>query len=161
MNDAYFGKVPPDRLKVDGDDVFYSGDGESRGKIGISPKRSKGIAGSYDPAGGVLTLIFAATPEHYFGYVNSMWEQQAKPYDGDVINSYNDGPPEPGKPALGHFFEVESSSPAAALAPGESIQHKETTIHLQGTPEKLDGIARRMLGASLERIQAAVKPSKN
>ncbi|HEY0466124.1 MAG TPA: DUF6786 family protein, partial [Polyangiaceae bacterium] len=65
-------------------------------------------------------------------YVNSMWERQAAPYAGDVINSYNDGPPAPGKPPLGGFYEIESSSPAAALAPGGSLRHEHQTYHFSG-----------------------------
>ena len=37
----YFGPVPPERLVVKDDVVFFSGDGKYRSKIGINPKRSK------------------------------------------------------------------------------------------------------------------------
>ena len=45
-------------------------------------------------------------------YVNSMWEVQRDPYAGDVINSCNGGP-RSGAPALGPFYELETSSPAS------------------------------------------------
>ena len=51
VNDTYFGTVPPEYLKVEEQRLFFRGDGTRRGKIGISPQRSKGIAGSYDAAG--------------------------------------------------------------------------------------------------------------
>jgi len=57
VNDAYFGKVPADRLVVKDNVLFFSGDGQYRSKLGISPKRSLGLAGSYDAAGNVLTLV--------------------------------------------------------------------------------------------------------
>ncbi|MDG2385208.1 MAG: hypothetical protein P8N76_26290 [Pirellulaceae bacterium] len=49
-----------------------------------------------------------------------MWKLQDQPYAGDVINSYNDGPLELGKPGLGPFYELETSSRAAALGPGKA-----------------------------------------
>ena len=93
VNDEYFGKVPADKLVVKDAAVFFSGDGTQRSKIGINPKRSRGIAGSYDAAAGVLNLVVYNQSDAEDPYVNSMWELQKKPYAGDVINSYNDGPP--------------------------------------------------------------------
>ena len=89
------------------------------------------------------------------GFVNSVWEMQDKPYGGDVINAYNDGSPEPGAPPLGPFYELETSSPAAALAPGETMRHVQRTLHLQGPEALLDPIAQRLLGASLQDIKNA------
>ena len=51
-----------------------------------------------------------------------MWEMQREPFKGDVINSYNDGPPAPGKPPLGPFYELETSSPALSLSPASSTR---------------------------------------
>jgi hypothetical protein len=53
---------------------------------------------------------------------------------------------------MGPFYELESSSPAAALAPGKTLEHIHRTIHLSGTEVDLDGIARATLGVSLEEI---------
>ena len=44
VNDTYFGKVPPEYLTVEDDVLFFKGDGTRRGKIGITPQRSKGAA---------------------------------------------------------------------------------------------------------------------
>ena len=153
VNDAYFGKVPPEHLKVEDDVLFFKGDGTRRGKIGISPRRSKGIAGSYDADGQVLTLVTYNVQAAPNGFVNSMWEFQKEPYSGDVINSYNDGSPAPGEPPLGPFYELETSSPAAALNPGQTLQHVQQTLHLQGPQEQLDPIARRMLGVGIETVK--------
>ena len=156
VNDAYFGKVPADRLKIDHKGVlFFRGDGRCRGKIGIPPPRARDVAGSYDADGGVLTLVKFTLPKGAVDYVNSMWEMQAEPFKGDVANSYNDGPPAPGKPPLGPFYELESSSPAAALAPGGSLTHTHTTVHLQGSRAVLDPIARAVLGVGLDTITGA------
>jgi hypothetical protein len=155
VNDAYFGKVPPSRLKVGEGALFFRGDGQERGKIGIPRKRARPIAGSYDAAHGVLTIVEYALPDGASDYVNSMWEKQKAPYGGDVVNSYNDGPPAPGKPPLGPFYELETSSPAAALAPGASLMHVHRTIHLEGPRAALDPIAKKILGVGLDEIEAA------
>ena len=65
------------------------------------------------------------------------------------------GSPAPGEPPLGPFYELETSSPAAALKPGETMRHVQQTLHIQGTIEQLDPIARRLLGVGLEQIRAA------
>jgi len=154
VNDAYFGKVPADRLVVKDGVLFFSGDGQYRSKIGLSPQRSKPTVGSYDAVNKVLTIIQYNKPTDTTDYVNSMWELQDEPYKGDVVNSYNDGPPEPGAKPLGPFYELETSSPAAALAPGETISHVHRTFHLQGPEADLDRIAKATLGVGIEEIKA-------
>jgi hypothetical protein len=159
VNDAYFGKVPEDRLVIKEEEgvLFFSGDGKYRSKIGIPPARVKPFAGSYDAAHKVLTLIHATIPGGATSYVNSMWQIQDDPFAGDVINSYNDGPASPGAKPLGPFYELESSSPAAALKPGETMAHVHTTIHFQGSEAALDKIARAVLGVGLDEIKTALK----
>ncbi|WP_372807166.1 DUF6786 family protein [Pontiella sp.] len=154
VNDAYFGKVPPEYLKVEEDILFFKGDGTRRGKIGIGPKRTKGVAGSYDADSQVLTVVTYNMQDAPYGYVNSMWEHQKEPYSGDVINSYNDGSPEPGAAPLGPFYEIETSSPAAALKPGETMKHVQRTMHFQGSEADLDGIALKVFGVDLETIKS-------
>jgi hypothetical protein len=159
VNDAYFGKVPADRLAVRESEgvLFFSGDGKYRSKIGISPRRVKPFAGSYDAANGVLTVVHLTVPEGATDYVNSMWEIQEKPFAGDVVNSYNDGPASPGAKPLGPFYELESSSPAAALGPGGTLTHVHTTMHFEGPEKALDAIARRVFGVGLAEIAKALK----
>jgi hypothetical protein len=155
VNDAYFGAVPADRLKVSKGVVFFKGDGGQRGKIGIPPARSLGVAGSYSPDLQVLTLVLCDPAKGDQPYVNSMWEKHKEPYSGDAINAYNDGSPAPGEPPLGPFYELETSSPAASLAPGKSITHRQTTIHVSGLAATLDPVAAAKLGASIEQITGA------
>ena len=158
VNDAYFGKVPADRLAVRESEgvLFFSGDGKYRSKIGISPRRVRPFAGSYDAANGVLTVVHLTVPEGATDYVNSMWEIQEKPFAGDVVNSYNDGPASPGAKPLGPFYELESSSPAAALGPGGTLTHVHTTMHFAGPEKALDAIARRVFGVGLAEIEKAL-----
>jgi len=158
VNDAYFGKVSADRLIIKDGVLFFRGDGKYRSKIGISPRRVKPFAGSYDAAKKVLTIVQATIPEGATDYVNSMWEIQENPFGGDVVNSYNDGPASPGAKPLGPFYELESSSPAAALNPGETLTHVHTTIHVQGkNAAALDEIARTIFGVGIEEIEKAFK----
>ena len=156
VNDEYFGKVPAERLVVRDGVMFFSGDGKLRAKIGLPPGRSKGIAGSYASDSGVLTLLTYNQPEGAKEYVNSMWALQKDPFSGDAVNAYNDGSPAPGAPPLGPFYELESSSPAAALAPGRTVRHVQRTIHLTGPEPVLDAIARKWLGAGLNEIKTAL-----
>jgi hypothetical protein len=156
VNDAYFGKVPSNRLVVKEGVMFFSGDGQYRSKIGLSPQRAKPILGSYDIANQVLTIVQYNKPEVAADYVNSMWELQDEPYKGDVVNSYNDGPSEPGAKPLGPFYELETSSPAAALGPGQTISHIHRTYHLQGSEAELNTIAKATLGVTIGEIKSAL-----
>lgn len=153
----YFGAIPPERLVVKEDVIYFSADGQYRSKIGISPKRSKGVLGSYDAASKALTVVQFTQPKNVTDYVNSLWKLQDNPFGGDAANSYNDGPPSPGAKPLGPFYELESSSPAAALAPGKSLSHVHRTIHCIGPEADLDSIARVALGVSLDQIKNGLK----
>jgi hypothetical protein len=152
VNDAYFGKIDPDRLRIADGVLFFKADGQKRGKIGVPRPRARDVAGSYDPDRRVLTLVKFTLPADATDYVNSMWEHQQQPYAGDVVNSYNDGPMSPGAAPMGPFYEIESSSHAAALAPGASLRHLHRTFHLQGPEAELDAIAKAVLGVSLAEI---------
>lgn len=155
LTSNYFGEIPSDRLVVKDNAIFFGGDGQYRSKIGINPKRSQGVLGSYDADHRVLSIVQFSQPKDVTDYVNSLWKMQAHPFAGDVANSYNDGPPSPGAKPLGPFYEMESSSPAAALVPGASLEHTHRTIHLSGSEADLDQVARAVLGVSLAEIQSA------
>ncbi len=159
-NTGYFGEIPETRIKFSDSVLFYKGDGKERGKIGIPPKRSMGIAGSWQADSGTLTLAVIQPAENAaatsWPYVDSQWKEDVDPFGGDVINSYNDGPPEPGAKPLGPFYELETSSPALFLKPGEAHTHAQTTIHLTGSRDALDAIAKRRLGAGLAAIENAL-----
>lgn len=155
VNDMYFGKVPEERLAIKDGVLFFKGDGRHRGKIGLSPSRAKNIVGSYDADKGILTLVKYGQPDPNADYVNSMWEIQERPYDGDVVNAYNDGPPEPGEKPLGPFYELETSSPALALKSGESGSHTQLTFHIEGDTTALAPILERLLGVSVREVEEA------
>jgi len=154
VNDNYFGKISDERLKVSGNQIFFKADGKSRGKIGIPPLRATGIMGSYDSDNNILTLLICRLPEGKIEYVNSAWKIQDNPYSGDALNSYNDGPLEDGS-QMGPFYELETSSPAADLKPGESLSHIQFTLHLTGDLNILDEVSRKILGVGLNEIKNA------
>jgi hypothetical protein len=154
VRDDYFGKVPGDRLAVNDRAIFFKADGAKRTKIGTSPQRSRPICGSWDPSLNVLTLVSFSLPVGATEYVNSMWEMQKDPFAGDVINSYNDGGTPSGDPT---FYELETSSPALALSPGQTGRHVSRTVHFTGPRPDLDRISRVTLGVSLQEIESSLR----
>ncbi|MBL8901551.1 MAG: hypothetical protein JNM84_28245 [Planctomycetes bacterium] len=153
----YFGALDESRLRVEPAAIFLRADGAQRSKIGVPQPRALPILGAWDPDRGVLTLAMFNQPEGLLSYVDSRWDVTLDPYAGDVVNAYNDGPPAPGVPPLGPFFELESSSPALPLASGQSYMHLHRTIHLRGDRAALDQLAQRALGVSLHQLESAFR----
>jgi len=54
---------------------------------------------------------------------------------------------------MGPFYEIETSSPAAALKPGETLTHVHTTMHFKAKFEVLNIIAHKTLGVDLSEIE--------
>ncbi|TFH00665.1 MAG: hypothetical protein E4H13_06900 [Calditrichales bacterium] len=147
----YFGEVPSDRIQIGDGKIIFKADGKHRSKIGVSALRAKNVAGSYDPDQNMLTVIQYTLPASPAKYVNQLWEIQEKPFAGDVVNSYNDGPLADGS-QMGPFYELESCSPAAFLNPGEKLTHTHTTYHFIGKRADLDPISRQVLGLGIDEI---------
>ena len=150
----YFGEIPSDRIQYLGGALYFKADGHSRGKLGMHPTRAKSVAGSYDAEQHILTIIsFDVDPQAR--YLNQEWNTVKPPFSGDAVNAYNDGPLADGS-QMGPFYELESVSPAASLASGQSLTHRHSVFHFTGDEEKLDGICRTVLGVSIERIRTAI-----
>ncbi len=60
---------------------------------------------------------------------------------------------------MGPFYELETSSPAAALPAGGRLVHRHRTVHLEGGRAALDAVARRVLGVGLDEIVSAFSPA--
>ena len=150
----YFGTVPDDRISIRENSVFLKADSAYRCKLGLSLQRAKSILGSYDGQNRVLTIVQYSQPSGAEKYVNSAWKIQDDPYNGDVANCYNDGPARPGKGQIGQFYELESSSPAKALKPHESVEHTHRTLHLAGGEAQLDDLCRATLGVRLADVHS-------
>ncbi len=148
----YFGEIPADRLIDDNNGTLYfRTDGKSRGKLGMNAKRTKSIAGNYDPISHRLTIVtFEVDPKA--SYLNQEWNPERNPVIGDALNAYNDGPLEDGS-IMGPFFELESCSPAAFLKPEESLSHNHNVFHFVGNEKALSVISEKLLGVKLNQIK--------
>jgi len=159
----YFGPVPAERLQTLPEAVLMRTDGNYRAKIGVSQRRVRNVLGSIDFQNHVLTLVQFSMPADPAKerYMNNQWGGPlAEPYRGDVANSYNDGPPAPGKKGLGPFYEIESLSPAQALKQGQSLRHQHRTIHIQAEMPVLAELAKEVLGVDLEKVRHAMLDDK-
>jgi hypothetical protein len=152
VNDEYFGKIPTDRLIKENGIIYFKIDGKYRSKLGLPASRATNLCGSYDSSKGVLTILWCSLPDTPSAYVNGQWGPQEDPFAGDVINSYNDGPVEDGS-IMGPFYEIETSSPGAELAPGASLVHTQKVIHIQGEDGQLAPIVQQLFGADLNVIK--------
>lgn len=156
VNTSYFGSIPEERLKVSDKIAYFKADAKYRSKIGLQQNSCYNYLGSYDAAHQLLTIVQFTLPLGRNLYANSSWDMQAPPFNGDVVNAYNDGIPGEGLPQLGQFFELESSSPAAGLRPGGHLEHYHRTIHLQGDEKRLDPVVRKLFGVTLNEIKKAL-----
>lgn len=147
----YFGEIPADRLVDDNGILYFKTDGKSRGKLGMNAKRTRSIAGNYDPLAKRLTIVtFDTDPDAT--YLNQEWNPDRDPLVGDALNAYNDGPLEDGS-IMGPFLELESCSPAAFLKRGESLSHRHNVFHFTGDEVSLSPIAEKLLGVDLEKVR--------
>lgn len=155
VNDQYFGEVPGNRLRSSNGVVYFKGDGKYRSKIGLNWMRAKDLLGSYDPDQQVLTLVRYNKPVEEADYLKAMWEIMEDPYNGDVINSYNDGKPDPDREPLGPFYELETSSPVRELQPGEEMMHMHQTYHIYGPENQLSHITEKLFSVKIQNIKDA------
>ena len=146
----YFGEIPSDRLKVQNGVIYLKTDGKYRSKLGLNGKRTKAIAGNYDPDMRRLTITTFEVDKDAI-YLNQEWNPTKDPMVGDAMNAYNDGPLEDGS-IMGPFLELESVSPAAFLEPMKSLTHKHSVYHFIGDEAGLDPIAKKLLGVSIKEI---------
>jgi hypothetical protein len=151
----YFGEIGKDRIKMDGKTLFFKADGHSRGKLGIVPKHVLPVSGSYDSENNILTLITFDVDSNA-RYLNQEWNTSKPVFSGDASNAYNDGPLADGS-QMGPFYELESVSPAANLAPGDTLRHQHNVYHFTGNKEELNVIAAKALGVSLDTIAQTFK----
>jgi hypothetical protein len=148
VNTAYYPDQPSSRVVVDREHqaILFHADGDCRSKFGLTAESARDRLGSIDFAHRVLTIILFDCPAEAARYVNCLMSPaQDDPYGGDVLNSYNH---------FGElrFYELESASPAAFLAPNESIGHAHHTLQFQGTIPALSAIAEKALGVSLQHV---------
>lgn len=151
VTDDYFGKVPAERLTINNGIMYFKADAAYRSKIGISPQRALPWIASYDAGKNLLTVAQFSLPNNQLNYVNSTWKMQDEPFAGDAVNAYNDGPIN--NQQIGKFYEIESSSPAAALKSGESINHIQKIIHFKGSKQQIESFALQSLKIHLNELK--------
>jgi hypothetical protein len=111
--------------------------------------------GSYDAQKKILSILNYSLSGNPTEYVNSsLVNKQEDPFSGDVINSYNDGPAKDDS-RIGQLYEMEISSPAAFLKPGEEITHIQYMFHFEGNETDMDLICRSLLNVSVTDIKNA------
>jgi hypothetical protein len=153
----YFGEIPADRLKVTDSMIFLKTDGKYRSKLGLNAKRTKAIAGNYDPDSKRLTII-TFNVDKDATYLSQEWNPKKDPLTGDAMNAYNDGPLDDGS-IMGPFLELESVSPAAFLKPKEVLKHKHTVYHFVGEEADLNPITEKLFGISIDEIKSYIIPT--
>jgi hypothetical protein len=151
----YFGEIAKDRIVYQNGVLLFKADGKSRGKLGIPPNRAKKTIGSYDVSNNVLTIA-SFDLDKKGRYLNQEWTPDKDPFTGDAVNAYNDGPLADGT-QMGPFYEIESVSPAAFLNKGQTLTHQHSVYHFTGDKARLDVICQKLLGISLNQIEAAFK----
>lgn len=147
----YFGEIPAERLVDSGETLFFKTDGKFRSKLGLNARRSKAVAGNYDPMAKRLTVVLFDVDRDAV-YLSQEWNPEKDPLTGDALNAYNDGPLDDGS-IMGPFFELESCSPAAFLKPGESLSHRHSVFHFVGEEPLLSPVCEKLLGVSIEKIK--------
>jgi len=55
---------------------------------------------------------------------------------------------------MGPFYELESSSPAAFLDPGERMMHCHATFHIVGSKTQLSKISEKIFGITLDKVES-------
>jgi hypothetical protein len=152
----YFGPIPHDRYAEGDSLVFLKTDGRYRSKIGLSPRRAKGIAANYDPDAGHL-VVATFDMDKNAAYLNQEWSVSKEPMVGDVLNAYNDGPLDDGS-LMGPFLELESDSPAALLKPGQQLSHRHCVYHFCGSDAALSEISQSLFGISITQLKEIFNP---
>ncbi len=146
---GYFTPVTSDRLVTKDRVVFYKADADGVNKIGVKSDLSKNIMGSYSAKNNLLNIV-KFTFKNDSLYVNSLPKNET-PYDGDVTNIFNGEVNE----ALNRnwpFYEFETSSSTKELNTDETMYHKHTTYHFEGSFEDLNVISQKVLGVDLNLI---------
>ena len=156
VNDAYFGKVPSDRLRVKGPVIFFRGDGQYRSKIGLSPSRARSVAGSYDGRAARAD----ARPVHASGRRRAHTSTRCGKCSASRSKETSSTATTTVRRRQASRRSVRSTSwkrrrRRSASRPTQQHTHVHRTFHLVGPAGDLDRIARATLGVGLGEIRNA------
>lgn len=154
----YFTPLDENRLQIRQGIIFYRADAQYMNKIGLRPEYASHFFGSYSHEKKQLHLVKFSFHDDSL-YVNSLWGHK-DPYQGDVINVFN-GEVNPNLDRTWPFYELESSSSARELEPGDQMYHLQSIFHFEGNLNDLDMIAQKILGVSLKTIPDFNRSSEN
>lgn len=95
----------------------------------------------------------AVTPEEH-AREEALFEvvDEETPYSGEVVRAYNHGPTIPGEEPTSRFFEFDIFSPARSLVKGESLTHRQYTLHISADNRTLAFLVRNTLGVEYEQV---------
>jgi hypothetical protein len=145
------GSLGPGKLSINVGYALLKTESNCSIKIGIGKKRAKNRFGSIDLDRCQMTINdFDLFPE--IDYVAPYWRPLSydELRDGEAISIYVDGSGE--AEPTGHFYELESLSPALTLVPTQSHTHRNRIYHIRSDRPVLGSICAEFLGASLDRI---------
>ena len=141
-------------LLVDPAYISFRADGRKMAGIGVSGKRSEGIALSYDDTNRVLTIILYIKPSGERSYLQNSWRRSGvQRFDGDAISVYNNGPLARTSVIADPFYEISTHSPALNLAPNKSQFHLQRTFHFGGSEYDLGLISYKLTGIAIGQLR--------
>lgn len=142
------------RLVVTDEYIRFKSDGRVLSGISIPPRRSEGVALSYDDKNKVLTIITYLRPIGNRTYLPSSWRRSANATnDGDAISIFNNGPLNRTSAPADAFFEISTYSPALMIAPNKSQFHLQRTFHFSGSEYDLGLISYKLAGLSIGQLR--------
>lgn len=142
-----------ERVEVGEQFIRFKCDGRHISGIGVSARRSEGIALSYDDKNSLLTIILYIKPSGNRAYFPVSWRNSQAGFDGDAISVFNNGPVAKNIYWADLFYEISTNSPALNLAAGKSQFHLQRTFHFHGSEYDLDLIAYKLAGISLKQMR--------
>lgn len=142
------------RLVIDPSYISFNVDGKNMSGIGVSGRRSEGIALSYDATNSVLTVILYIKPsDSKKAYLRNSWRSGVSRFDGDAVSVYNNGPLARTSVIADPFYEISTYSPALALDAGKSQFHIQRTFHFGGSEYDLGLISYKLTGISIGELR--------
>lgn len=145
--------VAGERVLVNDQFIRFKCDGRHISGIGVSARRSEGIAISYDDKNALLTIILYIKPSGNRAYFPVSWRNSQAGFDGDAISVFNNGPVAKNIYWADLFYEISTNSPALNLAAGKSQFHLQRTFHFHGSEYDLDLLAYKLTGISLKQMR--------
>lgn len=134
--------IPPDRLIVRPGKqyIIFRADARLRGKIGMSPARSRGVACALDLDRNMVTVL-RFDVDRNAEYLNNLWTEEPQTTGGNCMDAYSNTRTNEALP--GPFCEIEAVSPRLELAPGETGTLRTVSVFIKADADTLKDIVRQ------------------